>query len=131
MNGYRAVINSTIKLCTKRDVCTNNFYLSSQFRSFKHKQEKKNNTVPKWNLTLVLNSLTKAPYEPILECSTKHLSWKTAFLTAFATAARVNELAAISRKKVAHSHKWKSVILETHENFIAKNQDLTVDCSPR
>ena len=130
LSGYRAVINSTLKLCTKRDVC-NNFYISSQFRSFKHKQQKKDKLMPKWNLNLVLNSLTKPPYEPILKASVKHLSWKTAFLTSFATAARVSELGAISRKKVAHTHNWKSVILETHEKFIAKNQDLTVDANPR
>ena len=130
MSGYRAVINSTIKLCTKRDVC-NNFYISSQFRSFKHKILKKDKTIPKWNLTLVLNSLTKHPYEPIMQCPVKYLSWKTAFLTSFATAARVGELASISRKKLAHTHKWKSIILESHENFIAKNQDLTMDNKPR
>ena len=130
MSGYRAVINSTIKLCTKRDVC-NNFYINSQFRSYKHKIQKKDHTMPKWNLNLVLNSLTQAPYEPITQSTIKHLSWKTAFLTSFATAARVGELASISRKKLGHTHKWKSILLETHATFIAKNQDLTQDNKPR
>ena len=130
MQGYRAVLNSTIKLCTARDVC-NNFYLASQFRSYKHKLSTIRNRVPKWNLNLVLNSLTKPPYEPILESSLKHLTWKTTFLTAFATAARVSELAALTRKKLAHTEDWSKMTLTTHKNFIAKNQDLTIDSSPR
>ena len=130
MQGYKAVINSTIKLCTAKDVC-NNFYLSSQFRSYKHQRSLLPDRVPKWNLNLVLNSLTKPPYEPILESSMKHLTWKTTFLTAFATAARVSELAALSKRKVAHNEDWSKMTLTTNKNFIAKNQDLTIDSSPR
>ena len=130
MQGYKAVINSTIKLCTKRDVC-NNFYLHSQFRSYKNRRSMFKNDIPKWNLNLVLNSLTKAPYEPMLKSSLKHLTWKTTFLTAFATAARVSELAALSRKRVAHNKDWSHMTLTTNKNFIAKNQDLTIDSSPR
>ena len=130
MQGYKAVINSTIKLCTARDVC-NNFYLASQFRSYKHKLSTIKDRVPKWNLNLVLNSLTKPPYEPILESSLKYLTWKTTFLTAFATAARVSELSALSKKKVAHNEDWSKMTLTTNKNFIAKNQDLTIDSSPR
>ena len=130
MQGYRAVINSTIKICTTKDIC-NNFYLHSQFRSYRHKQAMVKDRVPKWNLNLVLNSLTKAPYEPLLEAPLEYLTWKTTFLTAYATAARVSELRALSRKKVAHDKKWSKVTLTTRDNFIAKNQDLTIDSSPR
>ena len=33
--------------------------------------------IPSWNLSLVLHQLTKAPFEPILEASFKHLTFKT------------------------------------------------------
>ena len=130
LQGYRAVINSTIKICTTKDIC-NNFYLHSQFRSYRHQQSMVKDRVPKWNLNLVLNSLTKPPYEPIIDSSLKFLTWKTTFLTAYATAARVSELTALSRKKVAHDRNWSKMSLTTHKNFIAKNQDLTIDSSPR
>ena len=77
---------------------------------------------PKWDLVLVLNSLLKSPYEPITSCTLKHLTHKTVFLVAFATAARINEIHALSADKVAHSHKWKSVTLEVRDDFVAKNQ---------
>ena len=130
LQGYRAVINSTIQLCTQKAIC-NNYYLQSQLRSYKNSIEKEVKHIPKWNLTLVLNSLTKAPYEPMLKASLKHLSWKTAFLVAFATAARVGELRALAHDQVAHDRHWSKVTLQTHALFIAKNQDLAVDCSPR
>ena len=79
----------------------------------------------------MLNSLSKPPYEPMLSASMTHLTWKTAFLVIFATAARVSELAAFNRKKVAHDRTWSSVTLKTHDKFVAKNQDLTVEPDPR
>ena len=130
LQGYRAVINSTIQLCTRKDLC-NNFYLNSQLRSYKAQIIKQQNQVPKWNLTLVLNSLIKPPYEPLLDAPLKFITWKTAFLTAFATAARVSELRALAHDQVAHDESWSKVTLQTHELFIAKNQDLAIDCSPR
>ena len=79
----------------------------------------------------MLNSLTKAPYEPITTASLKHTSWKAAFLTAFATAARVGELQALDSKKVAHTESWSQITVQTHPSFIAKNQDLAIDNKPR
>ena len=130
LQGYRAVINSTIQLCTRKDI-SNNFYLNSQLRAYKSQLIKQQHKLPKWNLTLVLNSLIKAPYEPMLNAPLKYVTWKVAFLTAFATAARVGELRALAFNQVAHDESWSKVSLQTHELFIAKNQDLAVDCSPR
>ena len=128
--GYKAVINNTIKLCTLQDKCSN-YHIDSLLRSIKLENPQQDNSVPKWNLTLVLNSLTKAPYEPMLQASIKHLTWKTAFLTSFATAARASELTALSRKKVAHNRNWSKVTLTTKDNFVAKNQDRQVEPEPR
>ena len=130
IQGYRAVINSTIHLCKNKEP-GNNVYINSLIRSHKITQPTQDSQIPKWNLNLVLNSLTEAPYEPLLSASLKHLTWKTAFLVAFATAARVGELKAIDSKHVAHTESWSKVTLQTHPSFIAKNQDLAVDGKPR
>ena len=37
---------------------------------------------PSWNLSLALQQLTKAPFEPLKEASLKHLTFKTVFLLA-------------------------------------------------
>ena len=36
--------------------------------------------LPKWNLSVVLNKLTKAPFEPMKDTDLKHLTLKIAFL---------------------------------------------------
>ena len=124
------MINTTIQLCKNKQP-GNNFYIDSLIRSLKITQPVVDHEIPKWNLNLVLNSLTKPPYEPMLSASLKHLSWKTVFLTAFATAARVGELKALDASKVAHTASWSTVTLQTHPSFVAKNQDLALDNKPR
>jgi len=53
-------------------------------------------SVPQWELPLVLEALTRDPYEP-LECSSlKALSFKTALLLALTSAKRVSELCALT-----------------------------------
>jgi len=52
--------------------------------------------VPSWNLDLVLAALKKPPFEPIHTTSNKHLTWKTVFLVALASARRASELHALS-----------------------------------
>ena len=128
--GYKAVINSTIKLCKSKDIC-NNYHIESLLRSYKLEKPPVDKSVPKWNLNLVLNSLTKKPYEPMLSASLKHLTWKTAFLLSFATAARVSEITNLNRKKVSHDRQWTKVTLQTHDSFVAKNQDLTKESQAR
>lgn len=51
--------------------------------------------VPPWNLSLVLEALTKPPFEPIEDISIKFLSLKTAFLVAITTARRIGEISAL------------------------------------
>lgn len=48
-----------------------------------------------WNLQLVLNQLTRQPFEPMATCDLRLLSWKTAFLVVITSARRVSELAAL------------------------------------
>lgn len=57
------------------------------------------NVFPPWNLSLVLEALTKAPFEPAQEISVKFLTLKLAFLLAITTARRVSDLQALSVKE--------------------------------
>nr|XP_055071026.1 uncharacterized protein LOC129451681 [Misgurnus anguillicaudatus] len=52
--------------------------------------------VPPWDLSVVLNALSKAPFEPIDLIDLKLLTLKTAVLLALTTAKRVSELHALS-----------------------------------
>lgn len=50
---------------------------------------------PIWDLTRVLNALTRGPFEPLREASLKFLSYKVAFLVAVTLAHRISELVAL------------------------------------
>ena len=51
---------------------------------------------PAWDVSLVLQSLTGAPYEPLRTCEERFLAQKTLFLLALASAKRIGELHALS-----------------------------------
>ena len=48
--------------------------------------------LPHWDLGIVLEALSRPPYEPLREASLKHLTLKTVFLLAMASAGRCSEL---------------------------------------
>ena len=53
--------------------------------SFHRDHPKSSRNLPKWNLSVVLNELTKAPFEPMKDTDLEHLTSKTAFLLALAS----------------------------------------------
>ena len=59
--------------------------LNRLLSSFHIDRPKSSRNLPKWNLSVVLNELTKAPFEPMKDTDLKHLTLKTAFLLALAS----------------------------------------------
>ena len=51
--------------------------------------------LPQWDLDIILEALSKPPYVPLREASHKHLTLKTVFLLAMASAGRHSELQAL------------------------------------
>ena len=72
-------------------------------------------------LSVVLNELTKAPFDPMKDTDLKHLTLKTAFLLALASGKR-NKIHAWVAKKVSNLGQWEKVALFPSSDFIAKNQ---------
>ena len=83
---------------------------------------KSSRNLPKWNLSVVLNELTKAPFEPMKDTDLKHLTLKTAFLLALASCKRCSEIHAWVANKVSNLRQWEKVALFPSSDFIAKNQ---------
>ena len=83
---------------------------------------KSSRNLSKWNLSVVLNELTKAPFEPMKDTDLKHLTLKTAFLLALASCKRRSEIHAWVANKVSNQGHWKKVSLFLSSDFIAKNQ---------
>ena len=76
----------------------------------------------KRNLSVVLNELTKAPFEPMKDTDIKHLTLKTAFLLALASGKWRSEIHDWVANKVSNLGQWEKVALFPSSDFIAKNQ---------
>ena len=70
--------------------------LSELIRSFELQRPVQRSLTPKLDLSWVLVCLQKAPYEPLHKASKLHVTIKTAFLLALATAKRCSELHALA-----------------------------------
>ena len=78
--------------------------------------------IPSWNLSLVLQRLSKAPLEPIKDASLKHLTFKTVFLLALASRKRRSEIHAWLNKNNRQQSDWSKVSLYCSRNFLSKNR---------
>ena len=81
---------------------------------------------PQWDLGIVLEALSKPPCEPLREASFKHLTLKTVFLLAMASAERCSELQALrfDQNYIQFKPKGAGVTLYFSPEFMRKNQKL-------
>ncbi|XP_064111327.1 uncharacterized protein LOC135218808 [Macrobrachium nipponense] len=74
-----------------------------------------------WDVSLVLKSFTKSPYEPLHCSSDWNLMLKAIFFLALASSKRVGELHDLSYE-VKHTRGWGSLSFEFVLEFVAKTQ---------
>ena len=96
--------------------------LNRLLSSFHRDHPKSSRNRPKWNLSVVLNELTKAPFEPMKDTDLKHLTLKTAFLLALASGKCRSKIHAWVANKVSNLGQWEKVASFPSSDFIAKNQ---------
>ena len=118
IDGYRTAIVDT--LGPKAHHIAHNPDLHRLLSSFHRDLPKSFRNLPKWNLSVVLNELTKAPFEPMTDTDLKHLTLKTAFLLALASGKRRSEIHAWVANKVSNLGQWEKVALFPSSDFIAK-----------
>lgn len=75
---------------------------------------------PKWDLTLVLKALLLPPFEPLSSCSLLHLTLRSIFYIAIASASRVSELCASSVKEPYCLLLQNRTILRPMPSFLPK-----------
>ena len=119
-NGYRTAIIDT--LCPAGHHIAQSSDLHRLLSSFHRNRPKSSRNLPKWNLSVVLNELTKAPFEPMKDTDFKHLTLKTAFLLALASGKRRSEIHAFVANKVSNLGQWEKGALFPSSDFIAKIQ---------
>ena len=85
------MISNTLKFKTGNRIGSNPV-LSELIRSFELQRPVQRSLTPKWDLSWVLVCLQKPPFEPLDKASKFHVTIKTAFLLALATAKRCSEI---------------------------------------
>ena len=108
VKGYSSALNSVLAL--------------KLLRSFSRSVDPVELRPPAWEVALVLQNLTGAPYEPLRTCDGRFLAQKTLFLLALASAKRIGGLHALSYR-VSHSRDWGEVSFSFVPGFVAKTQD--------
>ena len=89
--------------------------------------------LPQWEIGIVLEALSKPPYEPLREASLKHLTLNTVFLLAMASAIRRSELQALvfDQQYIQFKPKGAGVIPESCEKIRGLTKSTTCDTSQR
>ena len=121
LEGYRTAIANTLKHTSGIDLSSSE-HLSALLKNFKQKGLKTRNPVPQWSLSLVLQKLRGAPFEPMDKASIKWVTLKTVFLLALASGKRRSELHAIERNGISWPEDKNSVTLRVSPSFVAKTQ---------
>ena len=120
VKGYCSALNSVLAL-KGRDLASSR-EITTLLRSFARSVNPVELRPPAWDVSLVLQSLTGAPYEPLRTCEERFLAQKTLFLLALASAKRIGELHALSYR-VSHTRDWGEVSFTFVTGFVAKTQD--------
>ena len=83
IEGYRTAIADTLGN-TKQNI-SNNVDIARLIASFYRDKPKSSRNIPKWNLSVVLHTLSQPPFEPQKQADLKFLTWKVVFLLALAS----------------------------------------------
>ena len=94
VKGYSSALNLVLAL-KSRDLASSR-EITMLLRSFSRSVDPVELRRPAWDVALVLQSLTGAPYEPLRTCDERFLAQKTLILLALALAKRIGELHALS-----------------------------------
>ena len=120
VKGYGSALHSVFAL-KGMDLAASR-EISMLIRSFSKSPRPEELRPPVWDVALILQSLTRAPYEPLKPSDERFLAQKTLFLLALASAKRVDEFHALSYR-VSHSRGWGEVSFSFVQGFVAKTQD--------
>ena len=104
IDGYKIAIVDTLGPTGLHISQSSN--LNRLLSSFHRDRPKSSRNPPTWNLSVVLNELTKAPFEPMKDSDLKHLTLKTAFLLALASSKRRSKIHAWVANKVSNLSQW-------------------------
>ena len=120
IDGYRTAIVDTLGQTGLH--ISQSSDLLKLLSSFHRDCPKRSRNLSRWNLSVVLNELTKAPFEPMKDIDLKHLTLKTAFLLALASGKCRSEIHTWVANIVSILGQWEKVALFPSSDLIAKKQ---------
>ena len=123
---YCSALNSVLAL-KGQDLAASR-EITTLLRSFSRSVNPVELRPPAWDVSLVLQSLTGAPYEPLRTCEEHFLAQKTLFLLALASAKRIGELHALSYR-VSHTRDWGGGFLCFCHWFCGQDSGSLFPCS--
>ena len=115
--GYRSMLSAVFKSILPE--ISSSPILHDLLRSFQVEAPIREVSPPSWDLPTVLNFLRSSSFEPLSSASLRDLTRKTLFLISLATAKRVGELQALSRRV---SFSSSSAGLSYMPEFVAKTE---------
>ena len=123
VKGYRTCLGSVLSRTGKAKVVLHKT-ISDMIVSMELQRPRVTPVLPQWDLGIVLEALSKPPYEPLREASFKHLTLKTVFLLAMASAGTRSELHALrfDPNYIQFKPKGAGVTLYFSPEFMRKNQ---------
>ena len=123
IKGYMTCIGSVLNRTGKTRVVLHRT-ISDMIASMELQRPRATPVLPQWDLGVVLEALNKPPYDPLRESSFKHLTLKTVFLLAMASAGRRSELHALrfDQNYIQFKPKGAGVTLYFSPEFMRKNQ---------
>ena len=123
IKGYRTCLGSVLNRTGKARVVLHRT-ISDMIASIELQRPRITPVLPQWDLGVVLEALSKSPYEPLREASFKHLTLKTVFLLAMASAGRRSELHALrfDQNYIQFKPKGAGVTLYFSPEFMRRNQ---------
>ena len=113
IDGYRTVIVDTLGPVGHH--ISQSSDLNRLLSSFHRDRPKSSRNHPKWNLSVVLNELTKAPFQPMKDTDLKNILLSKLL-------SRRKRRSEIHAMVVSNLGQWEKVALFPFSEFIAKNQ---------
>jgi hypothetical protein len=126
IEGYRASLSKVLLHTCKTNISTNKT-ISDMITYFKIQRPRSENTVPKWDLSLVLKILKKPPFYDLRTNNMMYNTWKTVFLALLAVGSRRGELHAIDVRSIRDVGNYRWLYMRPNPKFLAKNHNLNTD----
>ena len=125
IRNYRSAIALVHRGFPDGSTIGSNTTLSHLLRGMFNRRPPRRRLSPSWSINDVLTSLSRSPFEPMHSSTLEHLTYKTLFLVAAASARRRSELHALTTRRGFIRFSHSGVFLIPDPGFLTKNETIS------